>query len=58
MSLAAGWGDHLARWRAEITEINEMIADVNLKQPGDHMEIFKLSLDRELARVGARESLT
>jgi hypothetical protein len=57
MSLAAGWRDELRAWGDEIDRINKLIADTNLKQPGERLELFKLSLARELRRAGALESL-
>lgn len=57
MSLAAGWRDELRAWGDEIGRINKLIADTNLKQPGERLELFKLSLARELRRAGAPESL-
>ncbi len=57
LGLAAGWRDELRMWRREIDQINKLIADTNLKQPGERLELFKLSLARELQRVGALESL-
>jgi hypothetical protein len=39
-------------------KINKQIANVNLKQPGEKLEILKLTLESELARVGASRHLT
>jgi hypothetical protein len=57
MSLAAGWRDKILGWGDEIGRINKLIADTNLKQPGERLELFKLSLRRELERAGAQDSL-
>lgn len=57
MGLAAGWRDELRAWQGEIDAINKLIADTNLKQPGPWLELFKLSLERELRRAGASEEL-
>jgi hypothetical protein len=57
LNLADYWREMLAAWEGQIIELNKEIADLNLKQPGDQLEIVKLSLDVELARVGARRIL-
>ena len=57
LDLADYWREMLADWEGRIIKLNKEIADLNLKQPGDQLEIVKLSLDVELVRVGARSSL-
>ena len=57
LNLVGHWRGQLAVWEAQIAELNKEIADLNLKQPGDQLEIMKLSLDIELARAGARATL-
>ncbi|MCI0395421.1 MAG: DUF1992 domain-containing protein [Chloroflexi bacterium] len=57
LGLAAGWQRHLVQWQERIADINQAIANVNLKQPDTRLEIFKLTLERELARAGAAETL-
>lgn len=57
MSLSLGWREQLGRWQEQIDELNGLIARANLKQPANHLEILKLDLKGELARVGASEEL-
>lgn len=57
-SLSVGWREHLEQWRAEIEELNKLIAETNFKQPGEQLEILKLTLDSELRRAGAIGELT
>lgn len=56
-SLSLGWKDHLEAWQERIMKINKQIADLNLKQPGETLEVMKLTLESELARVGASREL-
>jgi DnaJ family protein C protein 28 len=53
MALAAGWRDQLEACQEQIQEINALVADANLKQPGERLEILKLTLEGELRRAGA-----
>ncbi len=57
LALTTRWNRHLDEWQEQVQEINNKIANVNLKQPGEKLEIIKLSLDNELDRVGASRSL-
>ena len=57
LALTTSWNRHLDEWQEQVQEINNKIANVNLKQPGEKLEIIKLSLDNELDRVGASRSL-
>jgi len=57
LSLALSWAEHLDRWLAQIGELNRQITSLNLKQPGEHLEIFKLRLIDELDRAEATETL-
>ena len=57
MGLAQGWNRHLDQWQAEINKLNKAIGDVNLKQPGEKLEILKLTLEHELKRAGAGRDL-
>lgn len=57
MSLSLGWREQLDRWREQIDELNRLIAQANLKQPANHLEILKLDLKGELVRAGASEEL-
>ncbi len=57
-SLEAGWRHYLnSDVQMTITKINAKIADINLKQPREVVEILKLSLKDELIRANAAESL-
>jgi hypothetical protein len=53
----ATWARWIARWEAEIVEINRRIQTLNLKQPVNHLEIIKLRLDDELRRAGVTRTL-
>ena len=58
MSLALGWREQLSRWQEQIDDLNSLIAQANLKQPANQLEILKLDLKGELARAGAGEDLS
>jgi DnaJ family protein C protein 28 len=55
--LAQAWHAQLDQWREEIEEINALIGKTNLTQPGERMEILKLTFEDELRRAGARREL-
>jgi hypothetical protein len=55
--LAIGWDDECRRWEEEISKLNRLIEDYNLKRPSDRLEIFKVRLADELQRAGARRYL-
>ncbi len=55
--LKLGWAKQLDDWQRYIRDLNKRIAKTNLKQPGEKLEIFKLTLDTELRRAGARSEL-
>lgn len=57
LSLIQEWSALAISWEERIGAMNKEIATVNLKQPGDGLEILKLALDRELERTGARRAL-
>ena len=57
MALRLSWSAQCRDWQAEIKEINKLIDDFNLRRPIEGMEIFKLRLDDELKRAGARGEL-
>jgi hypothetical protein len=57
MALSAGWRQQLSEWERQTKLLNELIADVNLKQPAEMLEIVKLALDSELVRAGASREL-
>lgn len=57
-ALEAGWRHYLNMdVEATIQRLNKKIADVNLKQPREVVEILKLALKQELIRAGANERL-
>lgn len=58
MSLSLGWREQLDRWQEQINELNRLIAQANLKQPANQLEILKLDLKGELARAGAGDKLS
>lgn len=55
--LVISWDDACQKWSDEIEEINQHIADYNLKRPINNLEILKLDLMRELNRANARRWL-
>jgi DnaJ family protein C protein 28 len=57
MSLSLGWHERLTAWERQLKALNQRIGDVNLKQPDGQTELLKLSLDNELARIGAGREL-
>ena len=56
-ALVIGWDDACLKWAESITELNRQINNFNLKRPSDNLELFKLSLEKELERIGARRYL-
>lgn len=56
-ALTLSWDDACLRWQKQIAELNQQIADYNLKRPIANLEILQLDLLRELDRVGARRWL-
>ncbi|MDX1613625.1 MAG: DUF1992 domain-containing protein [Candidatus Promineifilaceae bacterium] len=58
LALSTGWSRQLARWQMTIATLNKQIAEANLKQPAEHLEIYKLTLENELRRAGADSELT
>ena len=57
LDLDRAWATLLATWEETIASLNKDIATLNLKQPGDQLEILKLTLNNELDRAGARRAL-
>lgn len=57
MSLKLGWDRYLQKLQSRIVELNKLIANVNLKQPGRQLELLKLTLKQELVRAGASQEL-
>ncbi|MCA9898453.1 MAG: DUF1992 domain-containing protein [Ardenticatenaceae bacterium] len=51
--LTISWDDYCLKWIAAIAELNKAIEAFNLKRPFDNIEIFKLTVESELKRVGA-----
>lgn len=56
-ALIIGWDDTCLVWEAEIVELNKQIESFNLKRLSDNLELFKLNLAEELAKIGARRYL-
>ncbi len=56
-SLERGWRQRLDAWDKQIATLNKRIAGLNLKQPGQGLEILKLTLESELYRAGASRKL-
>jgi hypothetical protein len=57
LALTTRWNRYLDHWQEQIQELNRMIADANLKRPGERLEIIKLTVDNELERAGAGRTL-
>lgn len=55
--VAMTWLRWIARWEADIVEMNRRINTLNLRQPSIHLEVFKLRLDDELRRAGVGRKL-
>ena len=55
--LERGWRGRLDDWSEQIATLNKRIAGLNLKQPGEILEILKLTLDSELTRASASREL-
>ena len=51
--LVISWDDACQHWQTQIIKLNKEIQDFNLKRPIAHLEIYKLTLEGELKRVGA-----
>lgn len=56
-ALSLSWDDACRQWAADLVVLNKRIRDFNLGRPSEGLEIVSLSLDRELARVGAKRYL-
>lgn len=52
-ALHALWQVEVEEMAAELVELNQAIADLNLIIPVSRLEILKLTLEGELARIGA-----
>ena len=55
--LARRWADQIAAWTDQIARLNSRILDLNLTLPIWRMELLRLHLADELARIGAPERL-
>jgi DnaJ family protein C protein 28 len=55
--LKVGWAKQLDDWQEDMQDLNKRIAKNNLKQPGETLEIFKVTIDTELRRAGAGSEL-
>jgi len=55
--LILGWDDEVRQLEMEIAKINKQVESYNLKRPLTNLEIYKLRLDEELSRAGARRYL-
>ncbi len=47
------WDDYCLKWIEQMAALNKRIATYNLKRPLENMELFKLDIDKELARANA-----
>jgi DnaJ family protein C protein 28 len=56
-SLSISWDDACLAWESQLQTLNRRINDFNLKRPSSNLELFKLNLEEELARAGARRWL-
>jgi DnaJ homolog subfamily C member 28 len=56
-ALALEWEKVCQEWEEKLLGINKRIIDFNLARPTDNLEIYRLRLDDELLRVGARRDL-
>jgi DnaJ family protein C protein 28 len=55
---AAEWQRAIIAWETRIGDLNRRIRDLNLGLPIPNMEILRLRLDDELARMGATRTIT
>jgi DnaJ homolog subfamily C member 28 len=56
-ALVISWDDACLAWEAQMVAINKQIDTYNLKRPSERLEMFKLRLEEELTRAGARRYL-
>jgi DnaJ homolog subfamily C member 28 len=56
-ALIVAWDDEVRRLEETVVKLNKQIESYNLKRPLANLELFKLRLDEELARAGARRYL-
>ncbi|MBK8987272.1 MAG: DUF1992 domain-containing protein [Chloroflexi bacterium] len=55
--LIIGWDNEVRKLEAEAVELNKAVESYNLKRPLENLEIYKLRLDEEISRAGARRYL-
>ncbi len=51
--LQSEWQTYVRQFEVRLVRLNKQISQVNLSIPAERLEIIKLSLDKELERVGA-----
>jgi DnaJ homolog subfamily C member 28 len=56
--LAQEWGVWVVKWEERVKTLNDEILKLNLSQPLQHLEVYKLRLDEELKRAGAARTLS
>lgn len=56
-NLSQEWDHYLAQLESRLITLNKAIGDLNLRLPVATMELLKLNLDQELARISAGRSL-
>ncbi len=56
-ALARSWDEACRNWEARIANLNKQIDSFNLKRPSTNLEMFKLTLEKELERAQARRRL-
>jgi DnaJ homolog subfamily C member 28 len=55
---AAEWQRTIAAWESRLVDLNRRIRDLNLVLPVPNLEVLRLRLDDELARIGAPRTIT
>lgn len=55
---AEEWQRTIAAWESRLVDLNRRIRDLNLGLPIPNMEVLRLRLDDELARIGAARTIT
>ena len=56
-ALARSWDEACRNWETQIADLNKQIDSFNLKRPSANLEMFKLTLKKELERAHARRWL-
>ncbi len=52
-ALTLSWDDLCLRWQAMLQKLNKDIDEFNLRRPSNNLELYKLSLEKELERIQA-----